>query len=173
MEKNERIEELKERLERFLSFSTTSESTGYPKNIRTAYMSMDWNEIQDILKGNEDLLSCEVFMKREGWDLYYRTGRQVDEPFKITAELVGGSREYYNVGEVSAECFKNIKERDWSCVEELYNYVELMKEIVDDAENLGDDEVLIVFEYDYRVYERENLYYREDGKYYQIGLIFK
>jgi hypothetical protein len=30
-----------------------------------------------------------------------------------------------------------------------------------------------VFEYDYRVYERENLYYREDGKYYQIGLIFK
>lgn len=173
MEKNERIEELKERLERFLSFSTTSESTGYPKNIRTAYMPMDWNEIQDILKGNEDFLSCEVFMKREGWDLYYRTGKQVDEPFKITAELLGGIREYNNADEVFAECMNSVKERDWSCVEELYNYVETMREIADSADNLGDDEVIIEFEYEYGVYYRKNVSYHEDGKYYEIGLIFK
>ena len=173
MEMNERIEELKERLERFLSFSTTSESTGYPKNIRTAYMSTDWNDIQDILKGNEDLLSCEVFMKRDGWDLDYRTGRQVDEPFKITAELLDGIREYHNADEVFAECMNSVKERDWSCVEELYNYVETMRDIADSAENLGDDEVIIEFEYDYMVCYKEQMHYRKDGTFYQIGLIFK
>ena len=173
MEKNERIEELKERLERFLSVSTTSESNGYPKNIRTAYLFTDWDDIQDILKGNEDLLSCEVFIKHRGWDLYYRTGRQVDEPFNITAELLGGIREYNNVGDVSAECFRDIKERDWSCVEELYNYVETMRDITDSAENLGDDEVLIEFEYEYGVFKRKNVSYHEDGKDYEIGLIFK
>ena len=173
MEMNERIEELKERLEQFFPVSTTSESTGYPKNIRTAYLFTDWDDIQDILKGNEDLLSCEVFMKREGWDLYYRTKKWMDEPFNITAELLGGIREYNNVGEVSAECFRDIKERDWSCVEELYNYVETMRDIVDSAENLGDDEVLIEFPYEYGVYKRKSVSYREDGKYYEIGLIFK
>lgn len=170
---NERIEELKERLEKFLSFSTTSESTGYPKNIRTAYMSTDWEEIQDILKGNEDLLSCEVFMKQDGWDLDYRTGRQVDEPFKITAELLGGIREYHNADEVLAECMKSVKERDWSCVEELYNYVETMRDIADSAENLGDDEFIIEFDYDYMVCYKEQMFYCKEGTYYQIGLIFK
>jgi hypothetical protein len=174
MEKNERIEALKDRLEENLLYvSTTSESTGYPKNIRTAYLFTNWDDIQDILKGNEDLLSCEVFMKREGWDLYYRTGKQVDEPFKITAELVGGSREYNNVGEVSAECFKNIKERDWSCVEELYDYVEKMNDMSNYAENLGDEEVLIEFDYNFGVFDKEDVSYNKDGKYYEIGLIFK
>ena len=173
MEMNKRIEELKERLEQFFSVSTTSESTGYPKNIRTAYLFTDWDDIQGILKGNEDVLSCEVFMKREDWDLYYRTKKWMDEPFNITAELLGGIREYNNVGEVSDECFRDIKERDWSCVEELYNYVETMRDIVNTAENLGDDEILIEFNYEYGVYKRKNVSYKEDGKYYEIGLIFK
>ena len=173
MEMNERIEELKERLEQFFPVSTTSESTGYPKNIRTAYLFTNWDDIQDILKGNEDLLSCEVFMKREGWDLYYRTGRHVDEPFNITAELLGGIIEYNNTEEVFAECLYNVKERDWSCVEELYNYVETMQDITNTAESLGDDEVLIEFECEYGVYKRKNVSYHEDSKYYEIGLIFK
>lgn len=174
MEKNERIEELRERLEtNMLYVSTTSESTGYPKNIRTAYLPMDWDTMQYFLKGNEDLLSCEVFMKREGWDLYYRTGKQVDEPFKITAELLGGIREYNNTEEVFAECMNGVKERDWSCVEELYNYVETMRDMTDTAENLGDGQVLIEFEYEYRVCDKEDVSYYEDGKYYEIGLIFK
>lgn len=173
MELNERIKGLKGRLERLLSFSTTSESTGHPKNIRTAYMTTDWEDIQDILKGNEDLLSCEVFMKREDWDLDYRTGIQVDEPFNITAELLGGIREYHNADEVLAECMNSVKGRNWSCVEELYNYVETMREIADDAENLGDDKVLIEFDYDYMVCDKKQMYYRKEGTYYQIGLIFK
>lgn len=173
MEKSERIEELKERLERFIPVSTTSESNGYPKNIRTAYLFTDWDDIQDILKGNEDLLSCEVFMKHRGWDLFYRTGKWADAPFKITAELLGGIREYNNADEVFTECMNSVKERDWSCVEELYNYVEKMREMADEAETLGDDEVLIEFEYDYGTYIKEKMFYRKDEKYYQIGLIFK
>lgn len=173
MEKSERIEELKERLERFISVSTTSESNGYPSNIRTAYLFTDWDDIQDILKGNEDLLSCEVFMKYNGWDLFYRTRKWVDEPFKITAELLGGIREYNNADEVFTECMNIVKERDWSCVEELYNYVETMRDMADSAENLGDDEVLIEFNYEYGVYNRKNVSYSVDGKDYEIGLIFK
>ena len=112
-------------------------------------------------------------MKYNGWDLFYRTRKWVDEPFKITAELLGGIREYNNADEVFTECMNIVKERDWSCVEELYNYVETMRDMADSAENLGDDEVLIEFNYEYGVYNRKNVSYSVDGKDYEIGLIFK
>lgn len=170
---NERIDELKERLERHLSVSTTSESTGYPKNIRTAYFPEDWDDIQDLMKGNEDLLSCEVFMKHRGWDLFYRTGKWADAPFKITADLLGGIKEYHNSNEVFTECMENVKGRDWSCVEEVYNYVEKMRDMADYAENLGDDEVMIEFEGFFGIFYKEDVSYSEDEKDYKIGLIFK
>jgi hypothetical protein len=48
-----------------------------------------------------------------------------------------------------------------------------MNDMSNYAENLGDEEVLIEFDYNFGVFDKEDVSYNEDGKYYQIGLIFK
>ena len=67
---------------------TTSERNGYPRCLKKAIIGFDsMEEAREYAEQHN--LSIEIFHKRDGWSLWYRTGNRAYDPFIRTAEDYG------------------------------------------------------------------------------------
>ena len=132
---------------------TTSERTGYPANLRHAIIGFETFEEAEKI-ADENNLSIEIFTKRDGWQLYYRTGNSAHEPFKNSADNYGD--DYHGFTTEDIDTF----------------YEEEVKPIFEKLELLDEDEMIITCEG--RYYEtipKASMSFYFDTKTTVIGLI--
>lgn len=89
---------------------TTSERTGYPANLRHAIIGFETFEEAEKIAG-ENNLSIEIFTKRDGWQLYYRTGNSAHEPFKNSADNYGDDYHGFTTEDIDTFYEEEVKPR--------------------------------------------------------------
>lgn len=152
---------------------TTSERTGYPANLRHAIIGFETFEEAEKIAG-ENNLSIGIFTKRDGWQLYYRTGNSAHEPFKNSADNYGDDYHGFTTEDIDTFYEEEVKPRveEFDDFDSLSSFIEKKKEIFEKLELLDEDEMIITCEG--RYYEtipKASMSFYFDTKTTVIGLI--
>lgn len=153
--------------------TTTSEGTGYPSHLRDAIIGFDtYEQAEELAK--EYNLSIEIFTKRDGWNLWYRTGHEAWEPFERSAEDYGDDYSGYTKADLE-DFYENEVQpfvadfNDFTSLRDFLDTMENVKERIEDAE---DDEIVITCCNDYcETIKATTMAYEYDTHHYAIGLI--
>ena len=84
---------------------TTSERNGYPRCLKKAIIGFDSMEEAREYAEQHDL-SIEIFHKRDGWNVWYRTGNRAYDPFTRTAEDYGDDYNLFTADD-AADYYEN------------------------------------------------------------------
>lgn len=152
---------------------TTSERNGYPSHIKGAIIGFDsFEQAQDL--ANKYGLSIESFEKRDGWNLWYRTGSTMSEEYKNSSEDYGDNFIEYLSMEKEEFYEQEVREMlsDFDSWEDLNDFLSRMEEIWEEIEKLEDNEVVIAHEGRYyETVSTKSMSFYHDTKHYAIGLI--
>lgn len=152
---------------------TTASRTGYPKCLRKAIIGFDtFEEAEKLAKENG--LSIEIFQKREGWDLWYRTGSTAYEPFRRSAEDFSDDYSEFCKDDL-VDFYENEVQpmvSDFESFDALRSFLDQKEKIQDEIEDAEDDEIVITCsgEY-YDTIKERTMEYSYDSHSYAIGLI--
>lgn len=153
--------------------STTSARNGYPQSLQRAIIGFDSFEQADKL-AKENGLSIEIFTKRDGWNLWYRTGDKAWEPFERSAEEYGD--DYREFSEEDLEGFYENEVQpfvsDFADFASLRSFLDNKEKIYDKIEEADDDELVITSEGNYYdTIKKTTMEYCYDTHHFAIGLI--
>ena len=117
---------------------TTSERTGYPANLRHAIIGFETFEEAEKI-ADENNLSIEIFTKRDGWQLYYRTGNSAHEPFKNSADNYGDDYHGFTTEDIDTFYEEEVKPRveEFDDFDSLSSFIEKKKEIFEKLKDLN------------------------------------
>lgn len=152
---------------------TTSERNGYPLNLKKAIIGFDSMEEARIVADQNDL-SVEIFHKRDGWNVWYRTGRQAYEPFTRSAEDYGDDFSLFTASDTDSYYENEVQDivADFDNFDDVEEFLKERREVYDAISNLDDKEALVT--YQGRLYEkirRISMGYYFDTHSYAIGVI--
>ena len=153
--------------------TTTSSRIGYPQRLQRAIIGFD--TFADAEKmANENGLSIEIFTKRDGWNLWYRTGNHAFAPFERNGEEYGD--EYRQYSKEDLENFYVNEVQPSVCAfddfESLRCFLDIMEEIRDKLEDADDNEIVLAsLGGYYGTIEKTTMWYRYDTHHFAIGLI--
>lgn len=152
---------------------TTAGMNGYPQQLQDAIIGFDtFEEAEKLAKENG--LSIEVFTKRDGWDLWYRTGNTAWEAFERSCEDYGEDYAQYANGEAEDYVENEVRPflSDIDDMDALCTFVQSGKETYDKIREADDDELVITHcgQY-YDTIEKRTMAYEYDTHHYAIGLI--
>jgi len=152
---------------------TTSQPNGYPSNIKGAIIGFDsFDEAQKL--ADEYNLSIEFFTKKDGWQLWYRTGNTAHEPMKNSSADYG---ENYSELEkmIEEEFYKNeIKDsiENFDNLSDLQKFLSEKEKLFNEIDNMEDDEIVITCQGKYyETIKKTTMYFSHDTKHTVIGLI--
>ena len=152
---------------------TTANSTGYPEWLQKAIIGFDtFEEAEELAKENG--LSIEIFHKRDGWDLWYRTGSTAYEPFRRSAEDFGDDYSEFSKDDLE-DFYENEVQpmvSEFDSFDDLRSFLDQNEKIKDEIEDAEDDEIVITCcgEY-YDTIKERTMSYNYDSHRYAIGLI--
>lgn len=152
---------------------TTSAMNGYPQCLKRAVIGFDsFDQAEKLAKENG--LSIEIFTKRDGWNLWYRTGDKAWEPFERSADEYGD--DYREFSEEDLEGFYENEVQpfvsDFADFASLRSFLDNKEKIYDKIEEADDDELVITSEGNYYDTIKETtMEYEYDTHHYAIGLI--
>jgi len=160
----------------FKVIETTSERNGYPSNLKKAIIGFDTfedaKEIADIYG-----LSIQYFKKKDGWNLWYRTGNIAHNPMQNKAEDYGDNYREYNPEIYSTiEClyeddFKElIKSNDYS-FQELKELIKRIENLYENIFYCNDGQIVISDGYNHNIVDEYTMYWEYDTNHIAIGLI--
>lgn len=152
---------------------TTSERNGYPANIKGAIIGFDTFEQAKELADKHNL-SIEMFNKKDGWQLWYRTGNRMGEAMRNSSEDYGDN--YSELGKMGDKEFYEREVKDmlenFDNLADLQNCLSEMEEIASEIEMMDDDEIVITLNGRYyETIKRESMSWYHDTKHIAIGLI--
>ena len=153
--------------------TTTSARNGYPQRLKSAIIGFDSFELADKL-AKVNGLSIEIFTKRDGWCLWYRTGNHALAPFERDGAEYGD--EYRQYSKEDLEGFYENEVQPSVCAfddfESLRCFLDIMEEIHDRLEAADDDEIVLAScgGY-YDTIEKTTMSYCYDTHHFSIGLI--
>lgn len=156
---------------------STNGSNGYPSNIKGIIIGFDKFEDAEKL-AEEHNLTIEMFKKKDGWQLWERTGNKAHEPMKNSAEDYGDnysqlekmSEEVFIKNEVS-ETLKYLIE-DGADFDTIEDFIKDKRKLFNEIDNMEDDEIVITYQGDYyETIKKESMYWAHDTKHITIGLI--
>lgn len=152
---------------------TTSARNGYPQDLKKAIIGFDsFGQAEELAKENG--LSIEIFNKRDGWDMWYRTGCQEHEPFERSADEYGD--DYREFSKKDLEGFYENEVQPMVDVfgdfDTLRSYLGRMERIKDEIEEAEEGEIVITYcgEYFDTIVEHPMAYHCDSNS-YAIGLI--
>jgi len=165
------MEHLKEDLKRI---TTTSELSGYPSNLKTAYIGFeDWEELSKFVEENPEFVPIQL-MRKDGQELYTRQNIAT-EPFYNSSEDYGDNYSEFDNTITEQEFMENeVRPRleNFDDLESLEVFVSDMKEVWNEISNLGDDEIVITrFGAYYETIKKESLRFYHDCREWVIGVI--
>ena len=158
---------------------TSSQPNGYPTNIKGAIIGLSsFKEAQKL--ADENNLSIELFTKKDGQDLWYRTGNLAHEPMKNSSEDFGDN--YSKLEKMSESEFleNEVSERLKDLIdagenfESLKEYIKEQEKLFNEIESMEDDEIVITCQGEYyETIKKESMYFSHDTRHITIGLINK
>lgn len=152
---------------------TTREHNGYPAHLKKAIIGFDTFEQAEKM-ANENNLSIEIFTKRDGWQLYYRTGNSAYEPFENGASDYGDSFSEFSRDDLGTFYEDEVKPflEQFDGFESVSSFIEMKKEIFEKLEMIDDDEIVIANEGRYYdTIQKKSMRFCHDTKTMVIGLI--
>lgn len=173
-----RVEQILAGNKELIKVETTSSGIGYPENLKSAIIGFDnFEEARKLAEENN--LEIETFYKKNGWNLWARSGNTAFEAFTNSAEDFGD-----NYLEVYAESEADFIENEvdpiisnnnhWESFEEYTNFLKEKKEVWEQIEE-ADPEKEVVITYCGRYFEtlpKKSMQFNDqDVTTYVIGLI--
>lgn len=155
--------------------NTTSERSGYPRNVKDAIIGFEsFNQAEALAELHN--LEITIFEKKDGWDLWFRTGAGTYEPFSNGSEDYGDN--YFEIQKMDEDTFieNEVKfffedENNLDSFERIEAFLKNKKEIWDEVEKMDDDEIVITFEGNYyETIKKSSMYFYHDTNHFAIGL---
>lgn len=152
---------------------TTSERNGYPCNIRKALIGFEnFDEAESLSKKYG--LNIELFTKRDGWQLWYRTNNKAYSPIEISAEDYGDNYHQYSSNDINTFYRDVVKDRldEFDNFEDLQSFIDDNRRIYEEIGSIDDNELVITCcgKY-YETVNQYSMYHSFDSKKIAIGLI--
>lgn len=151
---------------------TTSERNGYPRNLRKAIIGFDtFEQAQTLAKENG--LYVEVFTKRDGWQLWARTGNKAYNAFERSADEFGDDYMMWTRNDAQAFYEQEIQ----AFVDEVETFedsddYESRMDVFEDIKQLADNQAIVTCCGDYYdTIDVKTMIYEYDTHHYAIGLI--
>lgn len=151
---------------------TTSESNGYPRNLKDALVGFDTFEQAEAL-AKEHGLDIMLLHKRDGWQLWHRKANAY-EPMTITSADYGD--DYSDLQCMSEEDFYDEEVAPmldaFSTLAELKAFIESKEEIWDEMSTMDETELMILHDGKYyEKIEKNPMSWSFDTHNYEIGLV--
>ena len=153
---------------------TTNQSNGYPTALRGAIIGFEtYEQAQEV--ADEHGLSIESFKKKDGWQLWYRTGYDAYKAFENSADDFGDNYMGLAGGMDEADFFEGeVKPRlgDFDNFEDLEKFLTAQKEIYQEIETAEENETVIVSDgYYVETIKNTSMSFYHDTNHTAIGLI--
>ncbi len=151
---------------------TTSELTGYPRNIEAAITGFEnFDEAQDFADRNG--LRLVLLTKRDGWDLWTGRTNWIYEAPEVNYEDFGGINQYDKDTDEEdlVDDMKSLIDgmEDISSIKEV---VEKYNDIWADVQGLGEGQMVVVFgNLSHEVYDRHPMSWNYDTHDYIIAAV--
>lgn len=152
---------------------TTNQSNGYPSNLQYAIIGFEtFKQAEEIAEKYN--LEISTFEKRDGWNLWYRTGANMYKAFTNSCEDYGDN--YSEVRKMDEEDFienevKWFLEDNLKSFEQIESFLSAKKEIWKEVDMMEDDEIVITYEGNYfETIKKESMYFYHDTKHIVIGV---
>ena len=152
---------------------TTSERNGYPRCLKKAIIGFDSMEEADECAQKYGL-SVEIFHKRDGWNLWYRTGNRAYEPFTRKVEEFGADYELFTAG--GEEYYYEDEVRPF--IDEFFNFEDVEKflkerrQVYEEILLLKDNQAVLTYQGLFcDVIKLHTMSYNCDTHNYAIGVI--
>ena len=152
---------------------TTTEGTGYPKNLRKALIGFDCYEDAKQLADEYDL-RITTFVTHTGWQLWVREKGTTFSALRISADDYGDDYRAYSCSDAADYFEDEVKPRlsDWANFNDLENFIIEQRQILEKIEDVDDEELVIVngWRY-YDTVKRNAMDWSHDSKHYAVGVI--
>ena len=153
---------------------TTSQRNGYPTSLTLAIIGFENFEEAKTIASKHDL-SIESFTKKEGWNLWYRTGNTMYEAIKNQpSDFNDDYSEYSLMKKEESHAILEMKEaiEDSYSFGELETLIEIHKELWEAYQDAGEDEIIITCNGGYHdTLPKNTMNWENDSIYVSIGLI--
>lgn len=119
-------------------------------------------------------LSIEIFDKRDGWNVWYRTGNRAYDPFTRTAEEYGDDYNLFTADDAAYYYENEVKEiiSDFDNFEDVEKFMKERREVYDAICALDDNESVVTCQGSlYDEIKIHSMGYYFDTHSYAIGLI--
>lgn len=152
---------------------TTSGMNGYPKYLMKALIGFEnFEQAEKVAK--EYGLSIEIFEKRDGWQLYYRTGSTAFKEIEVSGNDYGDDYSSFSHSDLESYYENEIQPMisEFTSFKQLDDFIEKRRKVYEAIEELEDGEIVITRcgEYFDTVKER-TMSFSEDSKTTVIGVI--
>ena len=153
--------------------TTTSARNGYPQRLQRAIIGFETFEDAEKM-ANENGLSIEIFTKRDGWSLWYRTGNHALAPFERDCAVYGDEYRQYSKQDMEGFDANEVQPSVYifDDFESLRCFLNIMEEIRDKIEDADDDEIILAsLGGYYDTIKKTTMSYVYDTHHFAIGLI--
>lgn len=131
-------------IEKLQVIETTSAINGYPQDLKNALIGFDSFEDAERV-ANRYGLSIEIFTKRDGWELYYRTGNSAYSEIEVSAEDYGDDYRSFTLSDYEDFYLNEVQERisEFNNFDDVSKFLEAKKKIYEAIEDLEADEMVL------------------------------
>lgn len=154
---------------------TTSANNGYPENIKKALIGLENFEQAEELSKKYGL-SIETFTKKDGWQLYYRTGDRVLSAIEISEEQFGDNYRAYTFADLKTFYEDEVQSRinEFNNFEDVEEFLANKKKIYEAIENADSNEIVLTCDDEYYdTVKKFTMCHYYDTKTTVIGLIYR
>ena len=152
---------------------TTSAMNGYPQSLQKALIGFDSFEDAERI-ANEYGLRIELFTKRDGWQLYYRTNNRAYSAIEVSAEEYGDDYRSFTASDYEGFYENEVQGMigEFDDFDSVEDFLEKKTKIYDAIEDLEDDEMVLTCQGEYYdTVKRYTMCHSFDTKTTVIGLI--
>lgn len=154
------------------TIETTSEANGYPAHLRLAIVGFDNIEhAKEVAKRYS--MSVQDFERRDGWQLWHRTGNDAYEEYDPYTAFADEAN-IYNASDAENYYADEVKGMldGFNNFDELQGFIDDQKQIYDEIAMLDDSECLVVFDSGSRqTFPLKSMAFSYDTKQSIIGII--
>lgn len=156
---------------------TTSEYNGYPRNIQKALIGFQsFNQAKELAEKYG--LNIEEFRRKDGWDLWHRTGNTMWDAFNISEEIFGDNYFIFEKGQQKNLFQEWVYPRmaDITDMDEAEELISQFRELYNELDMLEDGDAVLVENTPNGIEIKENITlrpmeYYNDTRSYAIGVI--
>lgn len=152
---------------------TTTGTNGYPRECKHALIGFDnFDDAERVAELYN--LRITTFFKRDGWQLWERNSNTTYSAMNISADYYGDDYNMFCEADEKTYYEEEVKPflQDFEDFEELQNFLNEMKEVFVNIQNITEDEIVITrngcF---YEIIEHTTMQWSHDTKTYAIGVI--